>query len=287
MRKIRMILLALVCVLVLGGCQSRQKDQETYKIGVATDRAAEIFRHVGDRLEKEEGIKIEPVVFSDFVQPNVALAEGDIAANAYQYAPFLADFNQSQQTDLVPLGYLSVEPMGIWASSGIESLDQVPERARIAVTNDPINTGNALIQLEKAGLLTLKDSAGPVPTKEDIASNPKKLDFVEMDGSQVPRALGDTELILTGVTIASEAGLDKEAAIYFEDTINTSKLFRLNFVVRRENLDDPILRKILDYYQTDDTVRYAQETGSGTFYPGWGPGEDAAKDYEDFVQASS
>ncbi|MDK6805848.1 MetQ/NlpA family ABC transporter substrate-binding protein [Aerococcus sp. UMB7834] len=287
MRKIRMILLALVCVLVLGGCQSRQKDQETYKIGVATDRAAEIFRHVGDRLEKEEGIKIEPVVFSDFVQPNVALAEGDIAANAYQYATFLADFNQSHQTDLVPLGYLSVEPMGIWAKSGIESLDQVPDGARIAVTNDPINTGNALIQLEKAGLLTLKDSAGPVPTKEDIANNPKKLDFVEMDGGQVPRALGDTELILTGVTIASEAGLDKEAAIYFEDTTNTSKLFRLNFVVRREDLDDPILRKILDYYQTDDTVRYAQETGSGTFYPGWGPGEDATKDYENFAQASS
>ncbi|MDK6233755.1 MetQ/NlpA family ABC transporter substrate-binding protein [Aerococcus sanguinicola] len=287
MRKIRMILLALVCVLVLGGCQSRQKDQETYKIGVATDRAAEIFRHVGDRLEKEEGIKIEPVVFSDFVQPNVALAEGDIAANAYQYAPFLADFNQSHQTDLVPLGYLSVEPMGIWAKSGIESLDQVPDGARIAVTNDPINTGNALIQLEKAGLLTLKDSTGPVPTKEDIANNPKKLDFVEMDGGQVPRALGDTELILTGVTIASEAGLDKEAAIYFEDTTNTSKLFRLNFVVRREDLDDPILRKILDYYQTDDTVRYAQETGSGTFYPGWGPGEDATKDYENFAQASS
>ena len=282
-----MILLALVCVLVLGGCQSRQKDQETYKIGVATDRAAEIFRHVGDRLEKEEGIKIEPVVFSDFVQPNVALAEGDIAANAYQYATFLADFNQSHQTDLVPLGYLSVEPMGIWAKSGIESLDQVPDGARIAVTNDPINTGNALIQLEKAGLLTLKDSAGPVPTKEDIANNPKKLDFVEMDGGQVPRALGDTELILTGVTIASEAGLDKEAAIYFEDTTNTSKLFRLNFVVRREDLDDPILRKILDYYQTDDTVRYAQETGSGTFYPGWGPGEDATKDYENFAQASS
>ncbi|MDK6369213.1 MULTISPECIES: MetQ/NlpA family ABC transporter substrate-binding protein [Aerococcus] len=284
MRKRYLMVFAILGLLVLGGCQAKQDQSKVYKIGVATDRAAEIFRHVGERLEKEEGIQIEPIVFSDFVQPNVALAEGDIAANAYQYAPFLADFNQSHQTDLVPLGYLSVEPMGIWASAGIESLDQVPEGARIAVTNDPINTGNALIQLEKAGLLTLKDSAGALPTQDDIASNPKRLEFIAMDGGQVPRALGDTELILTGVTIASEAGLAKESAIYFEDTSNTSKLFRLNFVVRREDLDDPILRKILDYYQSEDTVRYAQETGSGTFYPGWGPGEDATRDYDAFVQ---
>ncbi len=84
--------------------------------------------------------------------------------------------------------------------------------------------------------------------------------------------------------MAHEAGYPKEDAIYFEDTSNTSNLFRLNFVTRPELADDEGLQKVLEEYQTQDTVDYSNETGSGTFYPGWANEDNPTEDYHEYVE---
>lgn len=264
--------------------ETASEELQTYRIGVATDRAAEIWNDASERLEEKENIQIEPVVFSDFVQPNIALADGEIDANAYQYIPYLHDFNTSQDDDLITIGYLSVEPMGLWAVDGIEKLGEVPDGSQLAMINDPINAGNSLIQLEKAGLIEVDDAAGPTPTTDDIVSNPKNLEFELLSAGQVPRALGDVELIMSGATMAHEAGYNMGDAIYFEDTSNTSKLFRLNFVTRPELADDEGLQKVLEEYQSQETVDYANETGSGTYYPGWDNDDDPTEDYFEYAE---
>lgn len=263
---------------------SSSVDEPTiYKVGVVSDRAVDIWESVNQRLI-EENIQVDPVLLSDYVQPNVALAEGSLDANAYQYIPFLYDFNSAKDEGLIPIGYLSVEPMGIWGQEGIDSIDDVPQGAQVAVIEDPVNFGNSLTHLEKAGLIELDPEAGLTPDLDDIVSNPKQLDIVAMEAGMVPRAISDMALVMPGATAAKESGLKVEDALYFEDTDQTSKLFRLTFVTRPELADDEGLLKVLDYYQTEETVQYANETGDGTFYAGWNNDDDPTEDYLAYVK---
>lgn len=266
--------------------ESTAEGMETVTVGVVTDRAAEIWTDVSSRLEEKEQIKVEPIVLTDFRQPNEALANGEIDANAYQYIPFLYEFNEASQAGLVPLGYLSVEAMGIWAVDGIETVDDVPKGAQVSIYNDPTNLGNSLTHLEKAGLITLAEEAGPTPTVDDVTDNPKDLEFVELEAGQIPRSLGDSDLVVSGSTIAKESGLDLEDNFYFEDTTQTSRWFRLNFVVNEDRVDDEILWKVLDEYQTQETVDFANETGGeGTFFAGWENDDDPQEDYQEYVES--
>lgn len=217
-----------------GGQEANSGPVETVKLGVVTDRAAEIWTDVSSRLEEKENIKVEPVVLADFRQPNEALANDELDANAYQYIPFLYEFNTATEANLTPIGYLTVEMMGIWAVDGIETVDDVPEGAQVSIYNDPTNLGNSLTQMEKAGLITLDEDAGPTPTTDNVVENPKNLNIVELEAGQIPRSLGDSDLIVSGVTIAKESGLDTDEAFYLEDTSETSEFFRLNFVVKED-----------------------------------------------------
>ena len=257
-------------------------EAQNVTVGVVTDRAAEIWGDVSDRLEEKENITIEPVVLSDFRQPNEAVSNGELDANAYQYIPFLYEYNTAEGENLRPIGYLSVEPIGIWAVDGIETVDDVPEGAQVSIYNDPTNLGNSLTHLEKAGLITLDEDAGPTPTQDDIVDNPLNLEFVELEAGQIPRSLGDSELVVVGATMAAESGMDLDNNFYFEDTSNTSKWFRLNFVVPEDKVDDEVLNKVLDEYQSQETLDYANETGEG-FYAGWENDDNPNEDYEEYA----
>lgn len=306
MKKLLKIILFMLVTIFISACQSGQPEQpastdenqeelaqseptedqedvKIYKVGVVSDRAAEIWENVNERLI-EENIQVEPVILSDYVQPNVGVSEGSLDANAYQYIPFLSDYNEANHENLIPIGYLSVEAMGIWGQDGIDSLEQVPAGAQVAVIEDPVNFGNALTHLEKAGLITLDEEAGPTPELKDIVDNPKQLDIIPMEAGMVPRAITDVELVMPGATAAKESGLEKEEALYFEDTDNTSKLFRLTFTTRPELADDPGLQTVLDYYQSPETIEFANETGDGSFYPGWNNDDDASEDYKEYVK---
>ena len=303
MKKIRVLLIALLAVIFISGCSSgndeesevegkmspaeessqNQEEVTVYKVGVVSSRAEEIWENVNERLEPAENIRVETVLFSDYVNPNIALADGSIHANAYQYIPFLNDFNNENETNLIPIGYLSVEPMGIWASEGIESFDDIPEGARIAVIEDPVNLGNSLIHMEKAGLITLAEGVGPTPSEDDIIENPKNVELVLMETGMVARSIEDLEFVMPGATAAKESGLKIDEAFYFEDTSETSYLFRLTFTTREELTEDEGLRTAMEYYQTQETVDYANDTAQSTFYPGWENDDDASEDYKEYV----
>lgn len=296
MKKWRILFISLLALIFITGCsgsdlkaesgETAAQDQEevtVYRVGVVSSRAEEIWEDVNERLEPAENIRVETVLFNDYVNPNIALADESIDANAYQYIPFLYDFNQENDTNLLPIGYLSVEPMGIWASEGIETFEDIPDGARIAVINDPINIGNSLVHMEKAGLITLAEGVGPTPTEEDIIENPKNIEIVPMETGMVARSIEDLELVMPGATAAKESGLKIDDAFYFEDTSETSYLFRLTFTTREEMAEDEGLRTAMEYYQTQETVDYANEDAQATFYPGWENEDDASEDYEEYV----
>lgn len=300
MKKLKVLLIGLLAIIFIVGCSSgndsesegkvsseeeanqTQEEVTVYKVGVVSSRAEEIWENVNERLVPNENIRVETVLFSDYVNPNIALADGSIHANAYQYIPFLNDFNNENGTDLIPIGYLSIEPMGIWASKGIKSFDDIPQGAQIAVIDDPVNIGNSLVHMEKAGLITLADGVGQTPSEDDIIENPKNIDIVPMENGMVARSIDDLELVMPGATAAKESGLNIDDAFYFEDTNETSYLFRLTFTTREELAEDEGLRTAMEYYQTPETVDYANETAQSTFYPGWENDNDASEDYKEY-----
>ncbi len=285
MKKIFKLLSLLSVLLIVSACSSNQAASEeprAFSVGVVSDLNTEIWESVAPRLKEEKNIDLEVVQFSDFVQPNVAVADGEIDANLFQYPTTIAEFNEGTDSDLVPAAYMFVVPIGIWAADGIDSLEEVPEGAQVAVVNDPINIGNALVQMENAGLIELADDAAVNPTIEDISSNPLNLEVVPLQGSQVARALGDVELSITATSMALDADLEPEEAIYMEDPASVDNAFKLVMAVQSKRVDDPLIQDVIEVYQSEETAEAAAEISENAYFPAWSEDDAPLEDFEEF-----
>lgn len=285
MKKILKLLSLFFVLLIVSACSNNQAASEeprTFSVGVVSDLNAEIWESVAPRLKEEKNIDLEVVQFTDFVQPNVAVADGEIDANVFQYPPTIAEFNNGTDSELVPVAYMFVVPIGIWAADGIDSLEDIPQGAQVAVTNDPINIGNALVQMENAGLIELAENAAANPTVEDIISNPLNLEIVPLQEGQVTRALGDVELSITATSMALDADLTPEEAIYMEDPDSVDNEFKLVMAVPAENVDDPLIQDVIEVYQSEETAEAASEISEGAYFPAWSEDETPLEDFEEF-----
>jgi D-methionine transport system substrate-binding protein len=143
------------------------------------------------------------VTFSDYVQPNMALAGHDIDANLYQNNVFLNQFNRDHQTHFVSLSKVYLPLMAIYPGR-TKSLAALSNGARIAIPNDPVNHDRALLLLAKAGLLSVvqADSASL-----RVAANPRNIQLVELDAAQLPRSLDDVDAAVINANFALDAGL--------------------------------------------------------------------------------
>ncbi|MBE9610172.1 MetQ/NlpA family ABC transporter substrate-binding protein [Chitinilyticum piscinae] len=167
---------------------------------------AEILEFVKPALAKQ-GVELNVKVFTDYVQPNVLVAEKKLDANFFQHQPYLNEFNKGRGTNLVSVAGVHVEPFGAY-SSKVKKLADLQEGATVAIPNDPTNGGRALLLLEKAGVIKLKDSKNILATPKDIAQNPKKLKFKELEAATLPRVLNQVDLALINTNYALEAKLN-------------------------------------------------------------------------------
>lgn len=181
-----------------------QPEPITIRIGATPVPHTEILQFIQDNLASNAGIELEIIEFTDYVQPNTALDEGEIDANFFQHIPYLDEFNASHGTDLAPVVPVHIEPLGIYSAS-LESLDQIEAGAVVAIPNDVTNGGRALDLLEANGLLTV-DPEVTNPTVGDIIDNPLDLDIVELEAAQLPRSLEDTTISVINGNYAIEAG---------------------------------------------------------------------------------
>ena len=265
------IVLGLVALLGLTACgnnsQEAEKETQTVKLGVIGDDTRD-WDSVRDRLENE-GIKLEYVKFSDYNQPNQALAQGEIDLNAFQHQVFLDKFNEQFGTDLVSIGNTVVAPLAIY-SDKIDKLEDLPDGAKVAIPNDVTNGGRAIILLESAGLIEVDDAAGITPTPKDITKNDKNLQIEEMDASQTARALGDVDIALVNSGFAVDAGLDPKTDVLFTEPVDERSKPYVNIVAaRKEDEDNPVYAKVVDAYQTDETKRIIDEKSKGANQPAW------------------
>ena len=224
---------------------------------------AEILEFVKPALAKE-GVNLKVKVFTDYVQPNVQVAEKRLDANFFQHQPYLDEFNKSKGTDLVSVAAVHLEPLGAY-SSKLKNLDELKDGATVVIPNDATNGGRALLLLDKAGLITLKDSKNILSTVKDITENPKNLKFRELEAATIPRVLTQVDLALINTNYALEAKLnpEKDALV-----IEGSDSPYVNILVARpDDKDSEDMKKLVAALHTPEVKAFILEKYKGAILP--------------------
>lgn len=235
-------------------------------VGASPSPHAEILKAIEDEI-KAAGYELKVVEYNDYVQPNVALSEGDLDANYFQHKPYLDNYNQENGTDLVSAAAIHFEPMGIYAGKSSD-IKNVPDGTKIAVPSDATNEARALLLLQDQGVLKLKDGAGLEATKNDIAENPHNVEFVEVEAASVPRTLQDADFGVINGNYALSAGLDTTATLASEGADSEAAKTYANIVAVRKGEDQTDKTKALVKALTSDTAKkFIEDTYKGSVIP--------------------
>lgn len=224
---------------------------------------AEILEFVKPTLAKE-GVELKVKVFTDYVQPNVQVAESRLDANFFQHQPYLDEFNASRGTQLVSIAGVHVEPFGAY-SSKVKSLADLADGAQVVIPNDATNGGRALLLLQKTGLIKLKDATSITATVKDIVENPKHIKVRELEAATLPRVLNQVDLALINTNYALEAGLNptKDAlAIEGDDSPYVNIL-----VTTSEKKDNADLQKLAQALHSKEVKQFIVDKYKGAVVP--------------------
>lgn len=244
-------------------------DGETVNVGVASDIEEEVWQVVADKAD-EEGITLDITLFTDYIQPNEALANGSIDLNAFQHVAYLNEWNEANDGNLVPLGFTYVTSLGLY-SDKVDAVEDLEKGATIAIPNDPTNGGRALLALQQAELLTVDEAAGILPTVEDIKDNPLDLQFEEIDAAQLATVLPDVDAAFINNNFAIDAGLSIDEAIFRdgEDVEALKDDYKNVVAVKEDRKDEELLKHILSLYQTEEVEDKITELSDGGDVAAW------------------
>ena len=236
---------------------------ETLTVAATPVPHAEILEFVKPALAKE-GVDLQVKVFTDYIQPNVQVAEKRLDANFFQHQPYLDEFNKAKGTSLVAVTGVHLEPLGAY-SSKYKKLEDLPSGANVVIPNDATNGGRALLLLAKAGVITLKDPTNILSTPKDIAQNPKDLKIRELEAATLPRVLTQVDLALINTNYALEAKLDpSKDALVIEG--NDSPYVNI-LVSRADNKDSDAMQKLAAALHSPEVKKFITEKYKGAILP--------------------
>lgn len=235
----------------------------TLTVGATPNPHAEILAQVKDDLAAE-GIDLVVKEYSDYVVPNTAVEEGDLDANYFQHTPYMEKFNEENSTHLVSVGKIHYEPMGIYPGL-TKTLEELPDGATIAVPNDATNEARALQLLAAQGLIELKEDAGLNATPNDITSNPKNLQFKELEAAMLPQTASEVDLSVINSNFAMEGGMNPATdALASEDADSEAAQTFANIIsVKEGHENDPAIQALVKALQSDKVKEYIEKTYSG------------------------
>ena len=235
------------------------------RVGVSPTPHGQILRYVADQLAPAQNLRLEIVEFTDYVQPNTALVDGSLDANYFQTVPYLDEFNTTSGADLTWVAPVHLEPLGLYSRS-VTDIAALPDGATVGIANDATNEARGLRLLAANGLITLNPGAEATATPRDIATNPKNLQFSELEAAQLPRSLDDTDASVINGNYAIDAGLDPaQDALVLESAQNNPNANGL--VTRPELRDDPRITALAELLQSQQVKDYIQQTFAGAVIP--------------------
>ena len=242
--------------------ETQTDDDNKIIIGVSPVPHAEITEALKDEFEKV-GLDVEVKVFDDYVQPNLALDQSDIDANFFQHIPYLENFSKERGLNLVSLGSVHIEPMGLY-SDKIKSLDELKDGDEVLIPSDPSNGRRALLLFEKNGLITLKDNTKEDITEKDIDQNTKNLKFTPVEAANIPNVYKDAALAAINTNYALGAGLNPSAdAIALEDKDSP---YANIIAVRKGDETKDKFQKLIKVFQSDACKKFIEDTYKGEIY---------------------
>jgi D-methionine transport system substrate-binding protein len=266
------VVAALAAAIALAGCGGGEPAAAgpadagaPLRVGVSPVPHAQILRHIADELAPARGLQLDIVEFTDYVQPNTALVDGSLDANYFQTVPYLEEFTATSGADLAWIAPVHLEPLGLYSRS-VAELTALPDGATVGIANDATNEARGLRLLAANGLITLEPGTEATATPRDIATNPKNLQFSELEAAQLPRSLEDTDASVVNGNYAIDAGLKPaQDALVLEspdDNPNANGL-----VTRTELRDDPRIATLAELLKSPEVEQYIQDNFEGAVIP--------------------
>ncbi|MEJ1114284.1 MetQ/NlpA family ABC transporter substrate-binding protein [Paenarthrobacter sp. CCNWLY172] len=255
-------LVAALSLSACGGASSGSSTSANTKVVIGVDDGAEEHWTLLKNKLKDQGIDLEVKNFTDGAQINTATQQGQVDINLFQHLKYLSQFNVNSNGTLVPLGATAVYPLALY-SEKFKSVEELPADAEVAIPNNPTNQARALLNLQTAGLLQLKDGGNSLSTPAEITSS--KIKVVPVDSNQTVNALkGTTDAAVVNNTQAQKGGLGDEKIIFKEDLNSESLAPYINgFVVKADRKDDPTWKKIVDAYHTPEVEASVTKLNDG------------------------
>lgn len=274
--KNKFIILGIVIIAVIAGLiywnQHKKSGSAEITIGISPPFAKPLQVAVDEA--KQKGINVKLVEFSDWNTPNITLNHGDIDANYFQHQPFLNNALKETDFKLKPIATGVATHVGLY-SKKYKSLDAVPEQARVVIPNDPVNQGRALLLLQQAKLISLKNPDNHLSNLQDITANPKKFQFIEVEGPQTARAVDDADLVFSyPLYLRLAKTIDPNKALLLDDNTNTR--YAILFLVKDDYEQKhpekaQQLKEFIKIYQTSAQVKKAlnDDIGENLWFAGW------------------
>lgn len=239
----------------------------TLKVAASPTPHAEIL-NVAKEVLAEQGIDLEVVEFSDYVQPNLVTESGEVDANYFQHTPYLDSFNEENGTHLVSVGAVHYEPFGIYPGTKSD-LSELADGDTIAVPNDTTNEARALLLLQDNGIITLKEGAGLEATVNDIAENPHNVKIEELAAEQVARVAPEVAFVVLNGNYALQAGFSvaKDALAYEASDSEAAKTYVNIIAVKEGHENDPGIQALVKVLKSDEIKQYINDTYDGAVIP--------------------
>ena len=273
--------IATVAGLTLAACgNSDKKADNTTTVKIATVNRSGSEEARWDKIQElveKDGIKLEFTEFTDYSQPNKAVADDEVDLNAFQHYNFLHNWNKENGQELVAIADTYISPIRLYSGTKdgqnkYTKVDEIPDKGEIAIPNDATNESRALYLLQSAGLIKLDVSGTELATIANIKENPKNLKITELDASQTARSLTSVDAAVVNNTFVTEAKLDYKKALFKEQADENSKQWYNIIVAKKDWESSPkadAIKKIIAAYHTDEVKKVIEETSDGLDQPVW------------------
>lgn len=270
MRTTPAVLGAAALTLALAACgapseQASESGEDVLRVGVVPVPHGDLLSFIDENLAEEAGLELEIEEFSDYNAPNNALVEGELDANYFQHRSFLREWTANgPDAELTYLTDVHIERLGLYSES-VESVEDLPDGAEIAVPNDPANLSRALGILEAEGLVTVDPEAGESATEKDIVENPGGITVTPLEAPQLPRSISDVDAAVVNGNFAIEANLSEESNVLAwepqgEDYVEA---YANGLVTLEENADDERIQLLVDLLHDERVLEFVQESWKG------------------------
>ncbi|PXW91417.1 D-methionine transport system substrate-binding protein [Streptohalobacillus salinus] len=266
MKKIVTLLVVLLSVSFLAACSEDSAENEI-KVGATSVPHAEVLEEAKPILE-EEGITLTIETYTDYALPNEDLSRGEIDANYFQHIPFFELSMDDNGYDLVNLGGIHIEPLGVY-SKDISSVEEIEEGTEVIISRNVPDHGRILSLFEAQGFITLAegvDKAGA--TVDDIIDNPLNLTFSPDVNPEFLIEAYENEsdtLVAINTNYAIEAGLSPaDDALFVEDS---DSLYVNIIAARAEDEDDEHLNRLVEVLQSEEIQSFIEEQYEGQVVP--------------------